>query len=62
MTAPLAVFAATAAVVTMGIALACVGVALVAGLGWSLIVGGAALAATAVGGGFVLLRDDGLAG
>lgn len=57
MTAAQIVFTATAAVVAVAIALVCVGVALIAGAGWSLITAGALLGPSAVAAAVVLLRD-----
>lgn len=58
MTAPQIVFAGTAGLVAVAICLMVAGVALVAGLGWSLVVAGGCLGVTSVGGAIWLLRDS----
>lgn len=57
MTAAQLVFAVTAAAVVASIALVCAGVAVLAGLGWSLVTAGALLGPSAVAAAVVLLRD-----
>lgn len=59
MTAPQAIFAATAGSVVIAVGLVVAGVALLAGLAWALIAAGALLGLSAAGGAVVLLRDDG---
>lgn len=51
------VFAAATVMVFVAVAMVSVGVALIAGLGWALVVCGAQLAAVAVGGAFALLHE-----
>lgn len=58
MTAPQAVFTAAAVAIVAAIASVCVGVAVLAGVGWALITAGALIGPCAVGGAVVLLRDD----
>jgi hypothetical protein len=56
-TAIQAVFSATAAAVVVAIALVCVGVAMLAGLGWALITAGALIGPCAVALAVALLHD-----
>ena len=62
MTAIQAVFSATAAAVVVAIALVCVGVAILAGLGWALIDAGALVGPSAVGAAAALLHNGGTVG
>lgn len=53
------VFAAATALVFVSVAMVSVGVGLIAGIGWALVVAGVQLIVVAVGGAAVLLREDG---
>lgn len=59
MTATQAVFTATTAVVVVAIGLVVAGVAVLAGLGWALVVAGSLTGPAAVLAAVVLLRDNG---
>lgn len=58
MTAERAVFAATAVLVLVAIALVSAGVVVVAGAGWGCITAGGLVGAGSVGGAVALLRDS----
>lgn len=59
MTASQFVFTATVAVVAVAVGLVVAGVAVLFGAGWSLVSAGGLLGVSAVGAGWVLLREGG---
>jgi len=59
MTASQIVFTATVAVVAVAVGLTVAGVAVLFGAGWSLVAAGCLLGVSAVGAGWVLLREGG---